>query len=101
MKVTTIKKSPKCLIIVGMHRSGTSFTASVLKKAGLNIGDKLLAAAEGNEFGHFENIDFYDFHIRVLSQQNYNKDGWTMQTIHDLNSERRNLCQRYYCPKSR
>lgn len=87
MKETTIKNSPRCLIIVGMHRSGTSFTASLLQKAGLNIGDKLLAAAEGNEFGHFENEDFYNFHIRVLSQLNYHSDGWTMQTIQQLNSE--------------
>ena len=31
------------VIITGMHRSGTSLTASLLHSAGIEIGDRLMA----------------------------------------------------------
>lgn len=67
------------LIITGMHRSGTSLTASLLESAGLDIGKNLLPAGEGNPKGHFENIDFLDFHQNVLSSLGIDKVGWTTQ----------------------
>jgi hypothetical protein len=36
------------LIILGMHRSGTSLFASWLDKCGINMGDKMLGAGVGN-----------------------------------------------------
>ena len=77
----------KCLIIVGMHRSGTSYTASVLKQSGLNIGDRLLAASIGNDLGHFENEDFYHFHQKAFTKRNYHSDGWSLNIVHDLDSD--------------
>jgi len=71
----------KCLIIVGMHRSGTSYTASLLEKAGLNIGQKLMEASTGNDLGHFENKEFVDFQMDVLGQRNMHVDGWSLKTI--------------------
>jgi len=87
MKEADLTIPSKCLIIIGMHRSGTSFTASVLQKAGLSIGDKLVAASVGNELGHFENEDFYDFHKKVLSNHSFHNDGWTKQSLQDLYPE--------------
>ena len=52
----------KCLILIGMHLSGKSLTASILQKTSLNIGSELLEAGEGNIKGHFEDCDFYNFH---------------------------------------
>jgi len=78
------EKVSKCLIIVGMHRSGTSFTASLLQQSGLNIGDKLLAANIGNDLGHFENEDFYEFHQEILRRRKYHSDGWSLSTIQEL-----------------
>ena len=60
----------KCLIIVGMHRSGTSLTTSVLSKSGLDIGSNLLGSGVGNEEGHFENLEFVDFHRKMLIEKN-------------------------------
>ncbi|MGN6646860.1 MAG: sulfotransferase family protein [Cytophaga sp.] len=80
-----MQSSSKCLIIVGMHRSGTSFTTSLLQKAGLDIGDKLLRASVGNDLGHFENEDFLTFHKQVLTQQHLNADGWSLNTVQSLN----------------
>jgi septal ring factor EnvC (AmiA/AmiB activator) len=63
------------LIITGMHRSATSLTAAVCQKAGLFIGDSLLEAAAGNPNGHFEDIEFLEFHKRVLRANGRCQDG--------------------------
>jgi peptidoglycan hydrolase CwlO-like protein len=67
------------LVIISMHRSGSSLTASLLQSAGLHIGRKLLGADSVNIKGHFENIDFYEFHRAVLRSQAIIEDGWTLQ----------------------
>jgi exonuclease VII small subunit len=54
------------LVISGMHRSGTSLVASVLREAGAHMGDRLLGPDRGNPRGHFEDVDFVEFHQRVL-----------------------------------
>lgn len=53
-----------------MHRSGTSMVTNWLNKCGLKVGDNLLGAKEGNVNGHFEDIDFLNFHENILR---YNK----------------------------
>ena len=66
------------LIISGMHRSGTSLTASLLASTGINLGQKLLQSNNSNQKGHFESIDFLDFHRNVLYSQGVSTDGWTL-----------------------
>lgn len=46
------QKSP--LIVVGMHRSGTSAICLLLEKAGYSFGDDLIQAAEDNPLGFWE-----------------------------------------------
>ncbi len=65
------------IIMTGMHRSGTSLTASLLESAGINFGDRLLGSDQGNPKGHFEDLDFVEFHIQVLRSQNETDAGWT------------------------
>jgi Sulfotransferase family len=56
------------LIICGMHRSGTSLVASVLREAGLDIGlPRDAGAGPGQPRGHFEDRDFYDLHETILA----------------------------------
>ncbi|MDV3000254.1 MAG: hypothetical protein N5P05_001860 [Chroococcopsis gigantea SAG 12.99] len=66
------------LIITGMHRSGTSLTASLLQSAGVNIGEELMSADQGNLKGYFENMDFVGFHEKILIEQGIAKEGWTL-----------------------
>jgi len=66
-------------IITGMHRSGTSLTASIMQSAGVNIGRRLMEATEFNAKGHFENLDFFEFHLDVFRSLGVNIDGWTLQ----------------------
>lgn len=66
------------LVIAGMHRSGTSLTAALLKSAGLYIGEKLLGRTDSNPRGHFENLDFLNFHKSILKANNLSEKGWTV-----------------------
>lgn len=69
--------TPLTLVIAGMHRSGTSLTASLLQSAGVDIGEKLAPATPTNVKGHFEDLAFVEFHKQVLSSQGLNNAGWT------------------------
>ncbi len=60
----------KFLIVAGMHRSNTSYFTHCLSKAGLNLGNDLIAASKSNKHGHFEDEDIVDFHKALISQNN-------------------------------
>lgn len=62
-----------------MHRSGTSSLAQILNDAGLSLGKRLLAANDFNRKGHFENLDFVEFHKAALSDHGISHDGWTLE----------------------
>ncbi len=77
MQSSNIKQS--IFVITGMHRSGTSFSASLLQSAGLYIGQRLIGPRKDNVKGFFESMDFVEFHEMVLRSQNLNHIGWTLQ----------------------
>ncbi|MDT9183032.1 sulfotransferase [Limnospira sp. PMC 289.06] len=81
------KSESQVLIMTGMHRSGTSLTASLLQSAGLHIGRRLMQGTEFNPKGYFENIDFFEFHLDLLRSQGVNVDGWTLQDNLDVPEE--------------
>jgi hypothetical protein len=65
------------LIITGMHRSGTSLTASFLQTLGVNVGDRLYEADRANQKGYFEDVDFLEFQRQVLQAScNPDEPGW-------------------------
>jgi hypothetical protein len=65
------------LVIAGMHRSGTSYVASVLRAGGLQIGERLLGPNAANVRGHFEDLDFTELHERMLGALGAPASGWT------------------------
>ncbi len=66
--------------MAGMHRSGTSLTASVLKKAGVFVGDALEPGTISNPLGHFEDVEVLSLHRDILIAQGISHEGWTRQT---------------------
>ena len=66
------------LVITGMHRSGTSLTASLLQSAGLDVGQRLLMENDSNLRGHYEDLDFVNFHEDILDAQGLNTAGWIL-----------------------
>jgi len=65
------------VVVGGMHRSGTSLLASLFEGAGVAMGDRLLGHGNGNEAGHFEDLDFQEFHERVLVGNGLTAEGFT------------------------
>ncbi|QHS58609.1 sulfotransferase [Chitinophaga agri] len=63
------------LVITGMHRSGTSLLTHWLNKCGLHVGDQLLPPGIGNVDGHYEDLDFYTYHEKVLLEHGLSADG--------------------------
>jgi hypothetical protein len=57
----------KTIVILGMHRSGTSMVAGILHQLGVDIGDELMEAGISNPFGHFEDKQFVDINNRILA----------------------------------
>jgi hypothetical protein len=59
----------RLLVVLGMHRSGTSAVAQLLGSNGAHLGDpeQLIPANEYNPRGHFESLDLSEFNEHALS----------------------------------
>lgn len=55
------------VLVLGMHRSGTSALARVLNVLGVELGDKLLRPSGDNEAGFWEHRDLVVLHDRLLA----------------------------------
>jgi hypothetical protein len=55
------------LVVTGMHRSGTSLITHWLHDCGLQVGESLLEAGNGNVEGHFEDLEFLKMHEEILT----------------------------------
>jgi hypothetical protein len=71
------------LVVAGMHRSGTSFIASLLHRGGCRMGETFLPADLNNRRGYFEDLEFLNLNRRMLAA-NVSTDelghadwGWT------------------------
>ncbi|MBI4122936.1 MAG: sulfotransferase [Parcubacteria group bacterium] len=60
----------KTIVVIGMHRSGTSLTASILNVLGVHLGKKLIGATSSNPLGHFENAEFVELNDTLLLAAN-------------------------------
>ena len=56
------------VIVLGMHRSGTSYLAGFAGAWGMSIGQRLLPSAMDNPRGYFEDEEFVRFHGDVLQR---------------------------------
>jgi len=79
-----MQKNP--LIIIGMHRSGTSLLAQWLYRCGLHIGNELMVANGANEQGYFEDMDFVRLHENLLKSSALPDTGLTDKDIPELSS---------------
>ena len=56
------------ILVLGMHRGGTSALAGVLQRLGFDLGSTLMEAAQGvNDKGFFEHLDAFRIHERLLA----------------------------------
>ena len=61
------------LLVLGMHRSGTSALAGVLQKLGVELGEELLPPTRDNPKGYFENAHVVAAHEALFSAMHR---GW-------------------------
>ncbi len=56
------------LLVLGMHRSGTTALARVLAACGFDPGTRVVEGSSGNEAGHWEDAYAVEVHERLLSE---------------------------------
>ncbi|MDD2828455.1 MAG: hypothetical protein PHW18_02645, partial [Sulfuricurvum sp.] len=58
----------KCIMVLGMHRSGTSAVSGVLNYMGLELGSDLMWPNDANPKGYFENNFIYRLNEKILDE---------------------------------
>ena len=62
-----MKKKKKMVVVLGMHRSGTSVLTRGLQVLGVNLGDRLMPPREGeNDKGFWEDLDLITLNMEIL-----------------------------------
>jgi hypothetical protein len=61
------KEVKKTIIVLGMHRSGTSMVSNTLSLLKINLGKNMIGLAEDNPRGHFENKWFVKMNDKILA----------------------------------
>jgi len=81
-----------CILILGMHRSGTSALTGVLSLLDVYLGSELMPANFSNEKGYFENNILFRENERLLAQINSSWDDiFYDKSKLDLINETKNL----------
>lgn len=79
------------LLVVGMHRSGTSMVGGMLSAAGVSLGEELIPADGANARGYFEDAAVVDFHGRLFRELLPADDGphrdWGVTRAHAAEPE--------------
>ncbi len=93
------------LLILGMHRSGTSALARVVNLLGFDAGNKLMGPVEGDTpRGFWENVEIVDLHDRLLatlasSWSDTNplpRDRWSSPDIYPFRRELEEILDRNF-----
>lgn len=65
------------VVVAGMHRSGTSMTASLVQALGVPLGTRLLDGDAHNVPGYFEDVDFLTLQRTILAARTrHDEPGW-------------------------
>lgn len=83
----------KLVVILGMHRSGTSAFTKLLTEFGFEPGKRILGADEFNPKGHFENRIFLNFNENVLESKKMSWESLNLIkfSVNEIESEAANL----------
>ena len=58
----------RLIVVLGMHRSGTSAITRGLQVMGVELGDRMMPPVEGNNSkGFWEDLDLYALNIEILN----------------------------------
>ena len=65
-----------CVLVLGMHRSGTSALARVLNLLGCDLPKTLMEAHSSNETGHWESVEIMNLNNEILGSAGSNWQDW-------------------------
>jgi hypothetical protein len=65
-----------CVVVLGMHRSGTSALTRVVNLLGCDLPKTLMIASQANESGYWESTEVYRFNDRLLESAGSNWYDW-------------------------
>src|SRR5215472_599841 len=67
------------LVVLGMHRSGTSALTGMLHHLGVTLGENLMPATIDNPRGYWEHADIVKVHERLMASL-----GWDWHDVRSL-----------------
>ena len=92
----------KMLLILGMHRSGTSLLAGSCRLLGADLGDRMMEAGQDNVMGFWEHDEIVHIHDQILGRLGFAWDDvralpdkwWTYQMIQPQRAALKAVLQR-------
>jgi hypothetical protein len=72
----TESRRPQGILILGMHRSGTSACTRVLNLLGCALSDQQVGAGVGNEGGHWESLAAVSLNDEILASAGSGHEDW-------------------------
>ncbi|MFO1477210.1 MAG: sulfotransferase [Verrucomicrobiota bacterium] len=66
--MSSLTPQQRVVVVLGMHRSGTSLLANLLTALGVDLGDNLLPADAGNQAGYWEQQDIFQTQDEMLKR---------------------------------
>ena len=66
-KIMTAKTKPRVVVLLGMHRSGTSLAMSVMHSLGIECGNALIPAGRSNLAGFWEHAEIVAIHEHLMA----------------------------------
>src|SRR5712691_2429279 len=67
---------PRAVMVLGMHRSGTSALTRVISLLGADLSKNLMQSSTSDEGGYWESKDFMVVHDQILSSSGSKWDDW-------------------------
>jgi glycosyltransferase involved in cell wall biosynthesis len=96
MSTNTGKKNKTCVLVLGMHRSGTSALSRLMSIAGCKLPANLMSAGTGNELGHWESEAIVRYSDAILEELDSDWMDWRALNIDLLDDSRRSEIIRKY-----
>ncbi len=73
-----------CIMVLGMHRSGTSALTRAISLLGAELPNDLLGANSTNPTGHWEPLKLIELHDQMLAEAGSRWDDWRSFDLGDL-----------------
>ncbi|MEP3477408.1 MAG: glycosyltransferase [Hyphomicrobiales bacterium] len=80
--------SRTCILVLGMHRSGTSAITRVLNLMGAALPQNILGANKGNEAGHWEPEKLIELHDELLTELDSTWADWRSIDLNKASDDR-------------